>query len=235
MGVALLVVRVEARRVDHQFDRGYLVQLEGAVVALTFRSRSPGPRSWGRGTRRSSASDQSANGPGRLREWQRRQSHRCSSNVSLVVGCERCRQPRARVGDASSPDSCDFCADRDRACHKARVEHAEFLGREIELSSVAACRARDLVRLNPRSADGRDAWKWAYGGSAGSGTRTSSGSGTVWRGSRRHRTRAPRHARRARWRRRSIRITAGSSLSVIIRQSVSPCTPGRSPSRTITS
>jgi hypothetical protein len=34
VGVALLVVRVEARRVDRQFDRGCLVQLEGAVVAL---------------------------------------------------------------------------------------------------------------------------------------------------------------------------------------------------------
>jgi hypothetical protein len=30
VGVALLVVRVEARRVDRQFDRGCLVQLEGA-------------------------------------------------------------------------------------------------------------------------------------------------------------------------------------------------------------
>jgi hypothetical protein len=47
-----------------------------------------------------------------------------------------------------------FCADWDRACLKERFEHAEFLGREIELSSVAACRARDLVKLDSRRAQG---------------------------------------------------------------------------------
>ena len=39
-------------------------------------------------------------------------------------------------------------------CLRERFEHVEFLGREIERSSVAACRARDLVKLGSGRAQG---------------------------------------------------------------------------------
>jgi hypothetical protein len=45
-----------------------------------------------------------------------------------------------------------LCADRTGLA--LRSEHAEVLGREIELSSVAACHARDLVELDSRRAQG---------------------------------------------------------------------------------
>ena len=104
---ALLVLTLV--RVDRQFDRGLRVGFEGAFVALEpsldcLQAVQVGHR--GNSTLE--------------RVGSIRQRVRSTSGMSLesdasvfiegllVVACERCRQRRARVGEASSPDSCDF-------------------------------------------------------------------------------------------------------------------------------